>query len=383
VKPIRLLFVLTSPVRGGVEEVVLGLLRRLDPSEFRLGVAAPATLLDGFAADLRGVSVDVEAMSVEPFLRRDAFGPLSRFLRRFRPDLVNSHLFRSTAAAAPVAAWHGVPLVETYHGREGWRRGLVRGRFLPDRLIARLVDRVIAVSEAARTFLITGKGYPEAKVTVVANGRDFSLYQPGLWRDAVRAELGLAPSTPVVGVVGRLETQKGHAYLLDAWPAVRREIPDARLLVVGDGGLRATLEHRAHELGSAESVIFAGFRSDVPRMLDAMDVMVLPSLYEGMPLTAIEGSAMARPVVATAVDGTPEVVRDGQTGHLVPPANPAELTRAMLALLRDPDGARRMGQAGRDWVLTRFDVDRHVQATADVYRSVASSAVGRGTLVVA
>lgn len=382
-KPIRLLFVLTSPVRGGVEEVVLGLLRRLDPSEFRLGLAAPAPLLDGFAADLRGVSVDAEPMTVEPFLRRDAFGPLSRFVRSFHPDIVNSHLFRSTAAAAPVAAWHGVPLVETYHGREGWRRGLVRGRFLPDRLVARLVDRVIAVSEAARTFLITGKGYPKAKVVVVANGRDLSLYQPGLWRDAVRAELGLAPATPVVGVVGRLDAQKGHAYLLDAWPVVRREIADARLLLVGDGGLRATLERRVHELGIAESVVFAGFRSDVPRMLDAMDVMVLPSLYEGMPLTAIEGSAMARPVVATDVDGTPEVVRDGQTGHLVPPANPAELARAIIALLRDPDGARRMGQAGRDWVLTRFDVDRHVEATADVYRSVARGAAGCGTLVAA
>ena len=382
-KPIRLLFVLTSPVRGGVEEVVLGLLRRLDPSEFRLALAAPAPLLDGFGADLTGIRVDTEAMSVERLLRRDAFGPLSRFVRRVQPDIINAHLFRSTAAAAPVAAWYGVPLVETYHGREGWRRGLVRGRFLPDRLVARLVDRVIAVSEAARTFLIDGKGYPAAKVTVVANGRDLSLYQPGAWRDAVRTELGLAPATPVVGVVGRLDAQKGHAYLLDAWPAVRQQIPDARLLVVGDGGLRETLERRVRELGTGDSVIFAGFRADVPRLLDAMDVMVLPSLYEGMPLTAIEGSAMARPVVATAVDGTPEVVRDGRTGHLVPPADPAALSRAILALLQDPDAARRMGQAGRQWVLARFDVTRHVAATADVYRSVAAGAVGRGTLVAA
>ena len=242
-KPIRLLFVLTSPVRGGVEEVVLGLLRRLDPSEFRLGLAAPAPLLDGFAADLRGVSVDAEPMTVEPFLRRDAFGPLSRFVRSFHPDIVNSHLFRSTAAAAPVAAWHGVPLVETYHGREGWRRGLVRGRFLPDRLVARLVDRVIAVSEAARTFLITGKGYPKAKVVVVANGRDLSLYQPGLWRDAVRAELGLAPATPVVGVgvhdrIGTVRGSVGHHDDLEPVPGIalrERGVelgPDAPGLVV-------------------------------------------------------------------------------------------------------------------------------------------------------
>jgi len=382
-KPIRLLFVLTSPVRGGVEEVVLGLLRRLDPAEFRLALAAPAPLLDSFNSDLAGVSVDAEPMSVEPLLRRDAFGPLSRFVRQFRPDVMNAHLFRSTAAAAPVAAWYSVPIVETYHGREGWRRGLVRGRFLPDRLVARLVDRVIAVSEAARTFLIEGKGYPAAKITVVANGRDLSIYQPGSWREAVRQELGLNSTTPVVGMVGRLDAQKGHTYLLEAWPAVRREIPDARLLLVGDGGLRTPLEQRVRELGLTDSVIFAGFRTDVPRLLDAMDVMVLPSLYEGMPLTAIEGSAMARPVVATAVDGTPEVVRDGVTGRLVPPADPIALTRALLELLRDPDGASRMGRAGRQWVLARFDVSRHVTATADVYRSVVAGSVGRGTLVAA
>jgi glycosyltransferase involved in cell wall biosynthesis len=137
------------------------------------------------------------------------------------------------------------------------------------------------------------------------------------------------------------------------------------------------------ELGLADSVIFAGFRTDVPRLLDAMDVMVLPSLYEGMPLTAIEGSAMARPVVATAVDGTPEVVRDGITGRLVPPTDPAALARAMLDLLRDPEGARRMGTAGREWVLARFDVARHVAATADVYRSVVAGSVGRSTMVAA
>jgi glycosyltransferase involved in cell wall biosynthesis len=176
---------------------------------------------------------------------------------------------------------------------------------------------------------------------------------------------------PLVGVVGRLEPQKGHVHLLDAWPAVTREFPDARLLLVGDGALRGALGDQARARGIAGSVIFAGFRADVPRMLDAIDVFCLPSLYEGMPLTAIEASAMTRPVVATAVDGTPEVVLDGHTGRLVPPADPLALARALLDLLRDPDGARRLGQAGRAWALARFDLDRQVEATARVYRSLA------------
>jgi glycosyltransferase involved in cell wall biosynthesis len=377
VRPVRLLFVLTSPVRGGVEEVVLALLKRLNPGEFRLGLAAPRALLDAFAPDLGGVTVDAEAIGAQSLLDRVETARLGRFIGRFGAEVVNPHLFRSTAVAAPLARWHGARVVETYHGREGWRRGPLRGRFVADRLVARLVDRVIAVSEAARAFLVRGKGYPEAKITVVPNGRDLSVFRPGAGRPAIRKELGLDDVVPIVGVVGRLDAQKGHAYLLDAWPAVVREFPDARLLVVGEGALRGALERQAAARGTGASVIFAGFRSDVPRVLDGIDVLALPSLYEGMPLTAIEGSAMARPVVATAVDGTPEVVRDGRTGRLVPPGDPAALAGALLGLLRDPEAARRMGQSGRDWVLTRFTLDRQVASTARVYRAVARGGAGR------
>jgi len=374
-RPTRLLFVLTSPVRGGVEEVVLALLQRLDPSEFRLALAAPSRLLDALAPDLSGIAVDTLGVDVQSWLHREQVGRLATFIRRLRPDVVNPHLFRSTLVAAPLARWCGArAVVETYHGREGWRRGPVRGRFFADRAIARLLDRVIAVSEAARTFLVAVKGYPADRVVVVPNGRDLSVYCPGDGREVVRRELGIDPATPVVGVVGRLETQKGHTYLLAAWPEVRREFPDARLLVVGDGSLRGDLEARALAPALRGSVVFTGFRPDVPRVLGALDLLVLPSLYEGMPLTAIEASAMSLPVVATAVDGTPEVVRDGETGRLVPPADPPALARALRALLADPARARALGRAGRAHVLARFDLDAQVEATARVYRDVAGVA---------
>jgi glycosyltransferase involved in cell wall biosynthesis len=371
VRRIRLLFVLTSPVRGGVEEVVLALLRRLDPGEFHLGLAAPGALLDALGGDLTGVRVETEAVAAESVRQPREVRRLASFMTRFRPDIVNSHLFRATVVAAPLARWHGARAVETYHGREGWRQGPAALRFLPDRMIGRLLDRVIAVSEAARAFLISGKGYRADTITVVPNGRDLSVFTPGPAREAARKELGLDGAVPLVGVVGRLEAQKGHTHLLDAWPAVVREFPDARCLLVGEGSLRAALAEQARARGVAASVIFAGFRADVPRVLDAIDVLCLPSLYEGMPLTAIEASAMARPVVATNVDGTPEVVRDGHSGRLVPPADPAALARALCDVLRDPEQARRMGQAGRELVLERFDLGRQVEATARVYRSLA------------
>ncbi|HEU5322379.1 MAG TPA: glycosyltransferase, partial [Methylomirabilota bacterium] len=218
--PIRLLFVLTSPVRGGIEEVVLRLLQRLHPADFRLALAAPPALLDVLAPDLGGVRVETLGVRAESWLQRREVRRLADFLRRFRPDVVNPHLFRSTAVAAPLARVCGVrAVVETYHGREGWRQGALRGRFVVDRLVARYVDRVIAVSEAAGRFLVEGKGYPAAKVVVVPNGCDLSAYRPGTGRERVRRELGLGDGVPLVGAVGRLEPQKGHRDLLRAWPA--------------------------------------------------------------------------------------------------------------------------------------------------------------------
>jgi glycosyltransferase involved in cell wall biosynthesis len=373
-RPIRVMFALTSPVRGGVEEVVLALLQRLDPSDFDLSLAAPGPLMESFSAELSRVRVATCDVQAESWLRWSDLRRLAGFMDAIRPDIVNAHLFRSTAVAAPLARLRGVPaVVETYHGREGWRRSFPRGSFLPDRLVSLTVDRVIAVSEAARRFLVRGKGYAAGKIVVVPNGRDLARFRPGAHRAQGRREFGLDETVPLVGVLGRLETQKGHAYLLSAWPRVVAEFPDARLLLLGDGSLRESLERQARDLGVAAHVIFAGFRADVPQMLDTIDVLALPSLYEGMPLTAIEASAMGRAVVATAVDGTPEVVRDGLTGLLVPPADPAALATALARLLRDRPAAERMGRAGRDHVLSRFSLTRQVEATARVYRDVAGS----------
>jgi glycosyltransferase involved in cell wall biosynthesis len=362
---IRLMFVLTSPVRGGVEEVVVSLARHLDPAEFRLSMAAPPALLEALAPDLDGVAIDTLAVQAE---RASELPRLSRFIAAVRPDVVNPHLFRSTLVAAPLARWHRVrAVVETYHGREAWR-GDGHAGFLPDRVVARLVDRVIAVSAAAGEFLVTRKGYPAHRVVVVPNGRDLTVFVPGRDREAAREELGLDAHAPLVGVVGRLETQKGHGDLLAAWPAVTAALPDARLLVVGDGSLRGDLEAQARGLGVRASIVFAGYRADVARVLGAVDVLALPSLHEGMPLTAIEGAAMGLPVVATAVDGTPEVVRHGVTGLLVPVRDVPALGRALVDLLLDPARARAMGRAARRWALERFDLARQVQATGRVYR---------------
>lgn len=366
---VGVLLSLTASTRGSVDDVVVAILRRLDPREFRLALAAPASLLESVAGDLHGVPVEMEAIQADSWLRRRDAARLSSFIGRFRPHIVGTHTLRATLVAAPLARWRGARVVETYYGGGD----SARRRRVPGRMVGRLVDRAIAVSEAARAALI-GAGYPADKVVVVPNGRDLSRFRPGIARDAVRRELGIERTAPLIGVAGRLEPRMGHAELFEAWRSVVAEFPAARLLVIGEGSLRSRLEARVHELGLAGRVVFAGARADVARVLDAIDLLALPSVSEGMALTAVEASAMGRPVVATTVDGIPEVIREARTGRLVAPGDPVAFSRAIRGLLRDPLGAQRMGRAARDFVLDRFSLERQVASTARVYRELAGTA---------
>lgn len=368
---IALLFILTSPVRAGAEEVVLSLLSRLDRREFRLGLACPRPLFDAMASELQALDVETFQAAADSWLKPNEIEKLASCIRLFRPDIVNPHLFRSTLVAAPLAKWLGVPrVVETYHGREAWRRGVIKGSFIVDRVVSHWVDRVIAVSEAAANFLVQTKKISPGKVVVVPNGCDLSIFQPGMYKDEARREFNLDPHAPVIGVVGRLEPQKGHRFLIESFPQVVSRFPNVRLLLVGDGSLRHEIEEQAGSLGIRSNIVFTGFRTDVPRLLDAMDIVVLPSLYEGMPLAAIEAAAMAKPIIATRVDGTAEVVQDTATGCLIPPENPVALRQAILRLLHNSVEATKMGAAGRHHVLQRFDLRVQVEATAKIYREV-------------
>lgn len=370
---LALQFFLMSRDRGGVEEVVVALLRRLAPGQFRFGLVCPTALLERLAPDLRDVAVETHPVDASWTSPR-GLAALAGAIRRFRPQVVNPHLFRSTLAVAPLARALRVPaVVETYHGREAWRRGWLRGRFEVDRCVSACVDRVIAVSEAAARFLVEGKGIPREKVEVIPNGRDLERFSAPADPAAVRRELGLAADALVVGVVGRLDAQKGHRFALEAFARLEG-FGSARLLLVGDGALRAELERQATGLGIRDRVTFAGFRADVPRLLSAMDVVALPSLHEGMPLTAIEAGAAGRPMVATDVDGTGEVIADGATGILVPPADPDALASGLARLLGDVALRRRMGREAQVRVRTRFDLETQVRTTAEAYRR---AAVGR------
>jgi glycosyltransferase involved in cell wall biosynthesis len=362
------LYFSNSLVRGGAEEHVLTLLRGLDRTLFRPHLVCTPEVASALRPDLPR---DVEVTPLR--LRRPghlgAALRLARLLRARRVDVLHSHLFYASLFASPVGRLCRVPLiVETPHVREHWRRGRLKGHFVVDRLAGRCVDRYIAVSEANARYLVGEKGLPARKVTVIHNGCDLGRFDPARRPPpGLRERLGFGPADPVLLVLGRLEPQKGQRVLLEALPAVRERFPRCRLVCAGEGALRGELEALAQSLGLDEAVRFVGFQADVGEWLALADLTVLPSFYEGLPLAAIESLAAGRAVVATAVDGTPEVVVDGRTGLTVPPGDAAALARALCRLLTDAEERLRLGRAGREWVTEHFDQRQQVVRTQDLY----------------
>jgi glycosyltransferase involved in cell wall biosynthesis len=367
IKPISVLQFTNSNVRAGAEEHMLMLLRGLDRRRFRLNVVCPPELARRLRQDL---PEDVGLFPLD-LGRPTQFGAmlgLARILRSQRVDILHSHMFWSSLFASPVGWLSRIPLIiETAHGREAWRSGW-KASFFVDRCVGRCVDHYIAVSAANAGYLIQEKKYPARKVSVVHPGCDMRKFATAVpERPGVRRSLAFGESDPILVIVARLEPQKGHRILLEALRDVRKDFPNIRLVVAGEGSQRSDLESRTSELDLTDAVRFIGYPPDVREWLALATLTVLPSFHEGLPVTPIESLACGKPVVATAVDGTTEVVIDGKTGLTVPPGDPRALADAICRLLRNPDLARTLADEGRRWVLKNFSVEHLIERTEQFY----------------
>lgn len=366
--PIPVMQFCNSSVRGGAEEHILTLLRGLDRKSFQLHLVCSPEVAEAVGPDM---PPDVELLPLHYPSPSHVAGAarLSRWIRERRIQVLHSHLFTSSLCSSPVGWMCRVPLiVETPHVRESWRRGWKAHNFTVDRLAGRFVHRYIAVSYANARYLVGEKGLPERKIRVIQNGTDLSRFNPAHKPPpGMRADLGIGALDPVLLVAARLEPQKGHSVLLEAMPEVLREFPKARVVFLGEGVLRTQLEGQSRDLGLQKNVLFVGFRNNVRDWLALCDFTVLPSFYEGLPLVAVESLAAGRTMVATAVDGTPEVIIDGRTGITVPSRDPKALAGAIASLLRSPDLRQRMAEQGRAYVLERFSQERQVRETSEFY----------------
>jgi glycosyltransferase involved in cell wall biosynthesis len=298
----------------------------------------------------------------------------SRF-RRLRPDVVCTHMSKA-GAVGRVAAWLArVPVrVHTFHGH------VFSGYFSPaktrffvelEKRLARISTRIIVLGERQqREITALGVGRPEQFVQVPL-GLDLSAFlEAEKHSGELRKELAIPQDAPLAAIVARLVPIKNHAVFLRAAKLVCGSLPAARFLIVGDGPERRGLEALTEQLGLKGRVIVLGFRDDLPRIYADCDATVLSSDNEGMPVALIESLAAATPAVATDVGETREVIRDGESGFVVPPSDPEALAGALLELLRSPERAKQMGLAGRRHVYPRFSIERLAADTAGLFRSL-------------
>jgi glycosyltransferase involved in cell wall biosynthesis len=281
------------------------------------------------------------------------------FMRRERFDIIETFTPHSNLLGIPIAWLADIPVrVPTHHGHiPNYPKWLARihGR-LPNWGLA---SCMLAVSEQVRRMAVEFEGTRPDKVSVIINGIEPPKLEGALpeVHARKRQELGLTPDDVFILTVGRVATQKGHTHLLDAIPQVVTHFPQAVFAIAGDGHLREELEAKAVDLGLGNSLRFLGSRSDIPELLAAADIFVLSSLWEGLPLALLEAMAMGLPVVSTQVEGVVDVVIEGQTGHLVPIADPDALGAAILRLVEDGAARQRLGANGKNTILENYTVD--------------------------
>jgi len=299
---------------------------------------------------------------------------LWRLMRRHRYAIVHTHNSKA-GFVGRLAAWlAGVPvIVHTVHGfafhpyERWWKQRLYR--FL-ERLAAHWCDRLIVISEPLLEWALRERIAPRAKMVKIYSGIDTQAFRQPHDLYALRAELGLTDQMFVVGEVAKLWAGKGHTVLLRAAARLKDQIPNLRVLIIGEGGLRSTLAELVRELGLHDRVILTGFREDIPPLTQLLDVAVLPTLFEGMGRAVLEAQAAGKPVVASRVGGIPDLITDGATGLLIDPGRVEPLAEAIRRLYDDPMLRRRLGHAAQAAVDGRFDAVTMAQHIQQVYEEL-------------
>ncbi|MCH1867667.1 glycosyltransferase [Nocardioides sp. CFH 31398] len=364
-RPLRVTFVVPDLAVGGAERHVVDLLTRLDRD-----VVEPRVVCLGEPGRLFDAAAGVAPATSFGHARRDVLRSvvaLARQLRASGTDVVVARGYSAELVGRVAATLARVPRSVVWVHNCGSLTPRGRLRALADRLLDPVTDAYFGVADRQVPYLVDELGYPEAKVRVLHNGVDVDAFgrpEDLAARDAVRADLGLAPDDVAIGILAALRPEKEHELLLAAVRRVVAVVPRARLVVVGDGDRRAELEARAAALGLGDAVVFAGYRSDVPQVLAALDVSTLASsAVECFPISLLEAMATGLPAVCTDVGGVAEILVDGETGFLVASRDEAALADRLAALAADPDLRRRMGAAGQARVRQRFTLTANVRET--------------------
>lgn len=288
---------------------------------------------------------------------------LIRLLKKEKITVVHTHMYKANTPGRIAALLRGVPvIIANEHNIDTWKS---KSQHRIDRILAHFTDKIISVSDAVRKFYIE-KGIPSEKILTIHNGIKLEKFKITLNMDRKKRELGLKPSSVVIGTVGRLEPQKGHKYFLEAASLIKREIPDAQFLLVGSGSLKGKLREYIRRMGLEDDTILTGFRKDIPEILATMEVFILPSLREGFSISLLEAMASGKPIVATSVGGNQEVICDGECGFLVSSKDSESIARRAIKILKNEELKKRLKRNAQEKV-KEFSIEKMASKTIELY----------------
>jgi glycosyltransferase involved in cell wall biosynthesis len=353
--PLRVMFIITSMHVGGAEMLLSDLIRRLDKTRV---VAELCCLKErGTLGDTLAEQIPVHANLLAKKYDLRLLSRLTRLLCQRQIDAVitvgaGNKMFWGRLAARRA----GVPVIICALHSTGWPHQIT----WLNRRLTNITDAFIAAAQPHARHLVHSERLPAPRVWVIPNGVDTDRYRPSRPDSKIRAELGISSGAPLAGIVAVLRPEKNHEFFLQVARRVRHEVPDAHFLVVGDGPRRGDLESLARQLELSKCVHFLGQRTDVPDVLNLLDVFVLTSRMEANPVSILEALASGTPVVATRVGSIGETVLDGRNGYLVEPGDASSMATRLAELLQDPARARQFGSAGRRHVVQNWSLERMV-----------------------
>jgi glycosyltransferase involved in cell wall biosynthesis len=322
---------------------------------------------------------------LNPFKDTLALMNLIFFLKKNPYHIVHTHNSKAGFLGRLAAKLAGVPvIIHTVHGfafhdqEPPWRQTLFRNL---ERAASRWCDKMIFISQPLIDWALREQIAAEEKTVKIYSGIELDLFRPATSRtkNNIRKKWNIDQRAAVIGIVSKLWEGKGHAILLEAFKALKKEMKDAFLVIVGEGDLYDKLVRIANRNGLSDSVLFTGFQLDVSEIIATFDVAVLPSFFEGMGRVLLESMAMGKPVVASRVGGIPDLVENGVNGLLVTPGDTQELADALQKILNDKKLAQRLGKEGQKRVKEQFSADVMVQSIEKVYREfLTKKGIGMG-----
>ena len=374
---IKVLHLVTSLEVGGAQHGMLLGLPRFDSDQYEHIVCSIMGRMQ-MASQFREAGIEVRSLGLS---RKTDIGVVLRLramLKEMRPDVLHTYLLHGNILGRLIGRLVGVPVIIGSERTIGQARKWGR---LVTRLTNPLTDAVEVNSEIGGKAIERDLGVPSEKIELVRSGLDLSVFSSANRRDELRSEFGVAADQHLIVYMGRLRTVKGVEFGIRAFATALEQLPNIRMVLAGEGDQRNFLGSLVSELGISEQVEFLGVRNDVPELLGAADSVLMPSLTEGFPRTAIEAMAAGKPVIATNVGGTPEAVIDGETGILVPARDSDALSAAIVRLVGDTDLQARLAQAGRKRAEKNYSVDRYVSRLDELYRRFSRTEVDGSTRV--